>query len=103
MQIVEIIWLAVAITGQRWPANAPSFLLFAATILVINTVVCRDLLGMHSYSQMEATSWDNVAVAGFCTATAVQYLFIFFGPSHARTVSAQQGQKASPMSAGLEL
>lgn len=102
LQIFQAIWALVAITGQRWPSNAPSFLLFSATLLVMNTLICRDLLGMHSYSQMEATVWDNVAVAGFCTAAATQYLFIFFGPAHYRAFRAES-KHGMPMSQNLEL
>ena len=102
LQIFQAIWVLVAITGQRWPSNAPSFLLFSATLLVMNTLICRDLLGMHSYSQMEATVWDNVAVAGFCTAAATQYLFIFFGPAHYRAFGAES-KHGRPMAQNLEL
>ncbi|KAL6768342.1 hypothetical protein F751_6544 [Auxenochlorella protothecoides] len=102
-QIMQAIWMVVAMTGSRWVSNAPAFLLISATLGVINTVVSTNLLGMASFSPMLQTSWESVNLAGFIIATAAQYLFILFGPSHAKSQLGERASKAGPLSSDLQI
>lgn len=96
LQIVQVIWYLVAATGPRWPANASSFLLVAATVAVMNTYVATRMLGMSTYAPQSQTAWREVALAGFIIATAAQYIFILCGPTLARNLDAMQAKANDP-------